>query len=138
MGIGSSGNTGNSTTTGFTQLTSSKKRINLGNSRAGGLAGVGAGGGSHGHVALGVPANVGSAGASIMVGGSGRSAYQDEHMLASSGAGGGTLDSARVITPALLTSVLYKMREAKYSDTVMAGGRPVPINKMLERTQAAG
>ncbi|KAJ7160731.1 cyclin-like protein [Mycena filopes] len=41
-----------------------------------------------------------------------------------------------VVTPALLTSVLLKMREARFQD--VPSGRPGPVNKMLERTQAAG
>ncbi|KAJ7721355.1 cyclin-like protein [Mycena maculata] len=44
-----------------------------------------------------------------------------------------------VVTPALLTVVLTKMREARLQDIAHpAGGRPGAVNKMLERTQAAG
>ncbi|KIJ59420.1 hypothetical protein HYDPIDRAFT_118514 [Hydnomerulius pinastri MD-312] len=44
-----------------------------------------------------------------------------------------------VITPAVLLQVLTKMRENRLSDLAHpASGRPVAVNKMLERTQAAG
>ncbi|KAJ7240011.1 cyclin-like protein [Mycena rebaudengoi] len=50
-----------------------------------------------------------------------------------SGSGGG------VVTPALLTLVLIKMREARLQDMAHpSSGRPIAVNKMLERTQAAG
>ncbi|KAJ7476973.1 cyclin-like protein [Mycena galericulata] len=59
-----------------------------------------------------------------------------------SGADAATPDSRGdddVVTPALLTVVLMKMREARLQDIAHpAGGRPAPVNKMLERTQAAG
>ncbi|KAG5638235.1 hypothetical protein H0H81_001109 [Sphagnurus paluster] len=43
------------------------------------------------------------------------------------------------VTPKFLAALLLRMREAKWSDMAHpAGGRPVAINKMLERTQAAG
>ncbi|KAF9457251.1 cyclin-like protein [Collybia nuda] len=43
------------------------------------------------------------------------------------------------VTPAFLSGVLMKMREARLADmSHPASGRPVAINKMLERTQAAG
>ncbi|KIK81129.1 hypothetical protein PAXRUDRAFT_35965 [Paxillus rubicundulus Ve08.2h10] len=49
-------------------------------------------------------------------------------------------EEAGVITPALLLRVLTRMRETRLSDLVAHSGtgRPVAINKMLERTQAAG
>ena len=44
-----------------------------------------------------------------------------------------------MITPAFLTGLLMKMREARLADLAPpASGRPVAVNKMLERTQAAG
>jgi cyclin C len=43
------------------------------------------------------------------------------------------------MTPAFLSAILVKMREARLADmSHPASGRPVAINKMLERTQAAG
>lgn len=43
------------------------------------------------------------------------------------------------VTPAFLSAILVKMREARLADmSHPASGRPVAINKMLERTQAAG
>jgi len=42
------------------------------------------------------------------------------------------------ITPAFLITVLQKMREARFMDHARASGRPVAINKRLERTQAVG
>lgn len=43
-----------------------------------------------------------------------------------------------VVTPAFLTQLLVKMRENKLADVAHpASGRPVAVNKMLERTQAA-
>jgi cyclin C len=49
-------------------------------------------------------------------------------------------DDDAVVTPALLTAVLMKMRETRFQDMAhpSSSGRPVPVNKMLERTQAAG
>ncbi|KAJ6473192.1 cyclin-like protein [Mycena sanguinolenta] len=48
-------------------------------------------------------------------------------------------DEGAVVTPAYLTVVLTKMREAKFQDmSHPPSGRPVAVNKMLERTQAAG
>ncbi|KAJ7886189.1 cyclin-like protein [Mycena olivaceomarginata] len=48
-------------------------------------------------------------------------------------------DDEAVVTPALLTAVLLKMREARFQDmSHPSSGRPVAVNKMLERTQAAG
>ncbi|KAJ7182619.1 cyclin-like protein [Mycena crocata] len=49
------------------------------------------------------------------------------------GGGGG------VVTPALLTVALTKMREARMQELAHpASGRPMAVNKMLEKTQAAG
>lgn len=43
------------------------------------------------------------------------------------------------ITPLFLSLLLKRMKEAKLSDVMHpASGRPVAVNKMLERTQAAG
>jgi cyclin-C len=43
------------------------------------------------------------------------------------------------VTPAMLSVLLQRMREARLADiSHPATGRPVAINKMLERTQAAG
>ncbi|KAK7053766.1 CYCLIN domain-containing protein [Favolaschia claudopus] len=48
-------------------------------------------------------------------------------------------DDGPVVTPALLTVVLMKMREARLLEIAHpSSGRPVAVNKMLERTQAAG
>ncbi|KAF9224527.1 cyclin-like protein [Gyrodon lividus] len=48
-------------------------------------------------------------------------------------------EGARVITPAMLLQVLTKMRDNRLPDVAHpASGRPVAVNKMLERTQAAG
>jgi cyclin C len=50
----------------------------------------------------------------------------------------GRLENA-TITPAFLTGVLLRMREARLADTTRpASGRQTAVNKMLERTQAAG
>jgi cyclin-C len=45
-----------------------------------------------------------------------------------------------VVTPAILTQLLLRMREARSADLAAqsASGRAVAVNKMLERTQAAG
>lgn len=44
-----------------------------------------------------------------------------------------------VVTPMFLVQLLLRMREARMADLAHpASGRPVAINKMLERTQAAG
>lgn len=43
------------------------------------------------------------------------------------------------VTPGFLSALLLRMREARLTDMAHpASGRPVAINKMLERTQAAG
>ncbi|KAJ6607889.1 cyclin-like protein [Mycena sp. CBHHK59/15] len=53
--------------------------------------------------------------------------------------GGGAAEGGGVVTPAMLTVVLTKMREARLQDMAHpSSGRPIAINKMLERTQAAG
>ncbi|CCM03238.1 uncharacterized protein FIBRA_05363 [Fibroporia radiculosa] len=45
----------------------------------------------------------------------------------------------QVVTPAFLVQLLSRMREARLTDLAQsASGRPVAVNKMLERTQAAG
>ncbi|KAJ7083148.1 cyclin-like protein [Mycena belliarum] len=57
---------------------------------------------------------------------------------------GGTPDSrgddeGGVVTPAQLTAILSKMREARAQEVAHpSNGRPFAVNKMLERTQAAG
>lgn len=44
-----------------------------------------------------------------------------------------------VVTPAFLTQLLLRMREARLADLAHpASGQPVAVNKRLERTQAAG
>ncbi|KAI0329900.1 cyclin-like protein, partial [Cubamyces sp. BRFM 1775] len=46
---------------------------------------------------------------------------------------------SEVVTPMFLVQLLLRMREARMADLAHpASGRPVAINKMLERTQAAG
>ncbi|KAJ8506883.1 hypothetical protein ONZ45_g10650 [Pleurotus djamor] len=52
----------------------------------------------------------------------------------------GSIGSDTVVTPAFLSGLLLRMREAKLVDVAHPGnaGRPVAVNKMLERTQAAG
>jgi len=49
-------------------------------------------------------------------------------------------DGANIVfTPVLLMQVLTRARESRFADLVHpASGRPVAVNKMLERTQAAG
>ncbi|KAI6038627.1 cyclin-like protein [Pisolithus marmoratus] len=49
-------------------------------------------------------------------------------------------DGTSIVTPAILVQVLTRMRENRLSDLARhsTGGRPVVINKMLERAQAAG
>jgi len=61
-----------------------------------------------------------------------------------SGSNGGTPADARddaeenVVTPTFLVQLLVKMRENRLADIPHPGsGKPVAINKMLERTQAA-
>ncbi|KAI6020174.1 hypothetical protein PISMIDRAFT_675129 [Pisolithus microcarpus 441] len=50
------------------------------------------------------------------------------------------VDGLSVVTPATLVQTLTRMRENRLSDLARhsTGGRPVVINKMLERAQAAG
>ncbi|KAF4602706.1 RNA polymerase II holoenzyme cyclin-like subunit [Pleurotus pulmonarius] len=44
-----------------------------------------------------------------------------------------------IVTPGFLSGLLLKMREARWTDIAHPGsGRPVAVNKMLERTQAVG
>lgn len=46
---------------------------------------------------------------------------------------------ADYVTPSMLSALLLRMREAWLADMSRGGnGRPVAVNKMLERTQAAG
>ncbi|KAI8984896.1 cyclin-like protein [Trametes punicea] len=48
-------------------------------------------------------------------------------------------ERSEVITPMFLVQLLLRMREARMADLAHpASGRPVAVNKMLERTQAAG
>ncbi|KAJ7499689.1 cyclin-like protein [Mycena latifolia] len=48
-------------------------------------------------------------------------------------------DAGGVVTPAFLTAMLMKMRETRLQEVAHpASGRPTAVNKMLERTQAAG
>jgi len=48
-------------------------------------------------------------------------------------------DGDNMVTPAFLTQLLVRMRENRLADVAHpASGRPVAVNKMLERTQAAG
>ncbi|KAI0046800.1 C/H/G cyclin [Auriscalpium vulgare] len=54
-------------------------------------------------------------------------------------AGGTPAQPDDVVTPQYLTQLLARMREARLADLAHpASGRPVAVNKMLERTQAAG
>ena len=44
-----------------------------------------------------------------------------------------------IVTPAFLTQLLIRMREGKMADMAHpASGRPAPLDRRLERTQAAG
>ncbi|KAF9268444.1 cyclin-like protein [Marasmius fiardii PR-910] len=56
------------------------------------------------------------------------------------GSGGyGSPDTENVVTPGFLTKLLIRMREQRVADLAHpASGKPVVVNKMLERTQAAG
>ncbi|KAI9464044.1 cyclin-like protein [Lactarius psammicola] len=60
--------------------------------------------------------------------------------LGSVGSGAGESSSGDdVVTPAFLTQLLLRMREARLADLAHpASGQPVAVNKRLERTQAAG
>ncbi|KAG9316961.1 cyclin-like protein [Chiua virens] len=51
----------------------------------------------------------------------------------------GKMDGVGVVTPAMLVQVLTRMRENRVSDLARSThGRPVVVDKRLERTQAAG
>ena len=46
---------------------------------------------------------------------------------------------SEAVTPMFLVQLLLEMREKRMEDVAHpASGRPVAVNKMLERTQAAG
>jgi cyclin-C len=48
-------------------------------------------------------------------------------------------ESGKVVTPQFLTMLLMKMRENRLADMAHPeSGRPVAVNRLLERTQAAG
>jgi hypothetical protein len=47
-------------------------------------------------------------------------------------------DAGNYVTPAFLSGLLLKMRERKLMDVSTSGNRPVAVNKVLERMQAAG
>ena len=50
-----------------------------------------------------------------------------------------TMDKTNeVVTPHALSRLLFKMRSQKMEDMTHPSGRPVAVNKMLGRTQAAG
>jgi len=60
-----------------------------------------------------------------------------ESGLGASAAGDSVGDD--VVTPAFLTQLLLRMREARLADLAHpATGHPMAVNKRLERTQAAG
>ncbi|KAF8128235.1 cyclin-like protein [Boletus edulis] len=48
------------------------------------------------------------------------------------------MDGVGVVTPLMLIQLLTRMRENRLSDLAHATGRPVVVDKRLERTQAAG
>ncbi|KAG6375238.1 cyclin-like protein [Boletus reticuloceps] len=48
------------------------------------------------------------------------------------------MDGVGVVTPLMLIQLLTRMRENRLSDLAHASGRPVVVDKRLERTQAAG
>ncbi|KAJ7062831.1 cyclin-like protein [Mycena amicta] len=58
---------------------------------------------------------------------------EDDSGSASTPAGNGA-----VVTPAMLTAVLTRMREARMQDHAQQQRRQVAVNRMLERAQAAG
>ncbi|TFK63986.1 cyclin-like protein [Pluteus cervinus] len=71
--------------------------------------------------------------------------YQDEYTLSPTNNTLTPVIQYITITPPFLSSVLYRMREGKLADAMMiqasgagAGRSGVAVNKMLERTQAAG
>jgi len=52
---------------------------------------------------------------------------------------GGEDNEDNVVTPAILMALLVKMKENRLADVAHpASGRPVAVNKMLERTQLSG
>ena len=52
---------------------------------------------------------------------------------------GGEDNEDNVVTPAILMALLTKMKENRLADVAHpANGRPVAVNKMLERTQLSG
>jgi len=52
---------------------------------------------------------------------------------------GGEENEENVVTPSILMKLLAKMRENRLADVAHpASGRPVAVNKMLERTQLSG
>jgi len=60
-----------------------------------------------------------------------------ESGLGTSAAGDSAGDD--VVTPALMTQLLLRMREARLADLAHpASGQPMAVNKRLERTQAVG
>ncbi|KAH9167037.1 cyclin-like protein [Lactarius sanguifluus] len=62
-----------------------------------------------------------------------------ESGLGGNGAGENSGGGDDVVTPAFLTQLLLRMREARLADLAHpASGQPVAVNKRLERTQAAG
>ncbi|KAH9000560.1 cyclin-like protein [Lactarius hatsudake] len=62
-----------------------------------------------------------------------------ESGLGGNGAGEHSGGGDDVVTPAFLTQLLLRMREARLADLAHpASGQPVAVNKRLERTQAAG
>jgi cyclin-C len=67
--------------------------------------------------------------------------YSDAAPESGLGEGSGAGDSAGddVVTPAFLTRLLLRMREARLADLAHpASGQPIAVNKRLERTQAVG
>ncbi|EIW62296.1 cyclin-like protein [Trametes versicolor FP-101664 SS1] len=55
------------------------------------------------------------------------------------GGSAGVRDESEVVTPMFLVQLLVRMREARMADLAHPpNGRPVAVNKRLERTQAAG
>jgi cyclin-C len=67
--------------------------------------------------------------------------YSDAAPESGPGGGSGAGDSAGddVVTPAFMTQLLLRMREARLADLAHpASGQPMAVNKRLERTQAAG
>lgn len=75
----------------------------------------------------------GSRSASVNAGNSNAGTPMDVEDSAEPGWSGGSY-----VTPAMLSVLLQRMREARLVDISPTSGRPVAVNKMLERTQAAG